>query len=146
MQPGYDYDFEMTIRSDEEFSRSVDRVPVEAYLERLPGVRRHGDGAFVLDSPPDHRMDLVVECRRWDGMVGERMETTGLVNCIFLRIPASVRGPEKERDYFVLAFAIADHLGWPLFDDTDSGCRLDSGWLATAFPTIEARRPWWKFW
>lgn len=146
MLPGYDYDFEMTIRSDEEFSRSVKRELVEAFLEQLPGVRRNGDRTFALNSPLDRWMDIVVESRRWDGKIGERMEAEELVNCIFLRIPASVRGPEKERDYFVLAFDIADHFGWLLFDDTDSGCCRGREWLERAFPTKQARRPWWKVW
>jgi hypothetical protein len=70
MLPGYEYDFEMTIRPDEEFSRSVKREFVESYLEQLPGVRRNRDGAFVMNSPLDRWMDIVVESRRWDGKVG----------------------------------------------------------------------------
>lgn len=146
MLPGYDYDFEMTIRPDEEFSRSVNRKLVESFIEKLPGVRRNGDGAFALDLPPGRWMDIVVESRRWDGKAGERLETEELVNCVYLRIPASVRGPEKERDYFVLAFAIAEHLGWLLYDDTDSGCCLGKGWLEKTFPVKQVPKPWWKVW
>jgi hypothetical protein len=146
MLPGYDYDFEMTIRPDEEFSRSVKRELVESFLEQLPGFNRNGDNAFVFNSPFDRWMDIAVEFRRWDGKVGERVDATELANCISLRIPASVRGPEKEKDYFVLAFAIADHFGWLLYDDTDSGCCLGRDWLERNFPTKQAPRPWWKLW
>lgn len=146
MLPGYDYDFEMTIRSDEAFSQSIKRELVESFLEQWPGVRRTGNGAFALNSPRDRWMDIVVESRRWDGKVGERMEAGELVNCLFLRIPASSRGPEKEKECFVLAFAIADHLGWKLYDDTVSGSCLGKEWLEMAFPAKQAPKPWWKPW
>jgi hypothetical protein len=124
----------MTIRPDEQFSRSERRAVIESFIERLPGVVRNGDRAFALNSPLDRWMDIAVEYRRWDGGVGERVDGGELANCIHLRIPASVRGPEKERDYFVLAFAIARHFGWLLFDDTDSGCCLGEEWLERHFP------------
>ena len=149
MLPGYDYHFEMTIRFDEEFSQSVRRELVESFITKLPGVAsgrtRTGDKGFVLDSS-GRRMDIVLESRRWDGKVGERVEERELVNCVHLTIPASVRGPEKERDYFLLAFTIAEHLGWHVHDDTDSGDWVSKDSLNAMFPTQEKPKPWWKRW
>jgi hypothetical protein len=146
MFPGYDYDFEMTIRSDEQFSRSVRRELVESFIGKLPGVIINGDKGFALNSSFGCWMDIMVESRRWDGKVGERVDGGELANCVHLRIPQSARGPEKEREYFMLAFAIANHLGWNVHDDTDSGDWVSKEGLEVMFPTGEKPKPWWKIW
>jgi len=37
-------------------------------------------------------------------------------------------------------------IGWPLYDDTDSGSCLGKAWLDLKFPTERARKAWWKLW
>jgi hypothetical protein len=41
---------------------------------------------------------------------------------------------DKDREYFLLVFAIADHLGWRVHDDTDSGDWVSKEWLEIAWP------------
>jgi hypothetical protein len=140
-EPGYDYDFEVTVRPDEDFTRSVRRDTIESFLEKLPNVARHGKG-FLLDSF-GRAMDLEPQFRRSDGRTGEPVEGGDQTNCVYLHIPAHARGADRDHEYFAIAFSIADHLGWLVFDDTDSGSTMSR---SRSEPDPPPQKPWWKVW
>jgi hypothetical protein len=129
-EPGYDYDFEVTVRPDERFTKSVGREVVETFLE-------------TIRSPRYLAMEVKPQFRRWDERVGEPVDGDGQANCVYLRIPAQARGADKDHEYFAIAFSIADHLGWLVFDDTDSGALMSR---SRAEPEPPPRKPWWKVW
>ena len=142
-----DYDFDITLRADDTFEGSTSRAALEEFLARLPGVGRHGAKGFVLDSPMGRWMEITPEVRRWDGLCGERVADDGdRVNCVHLFFPGTRRGPDIERDYWMTAFAIAEHLGWIVFDDTDSGSTVSRETLERWWPSKPAPKPWWKVW
>lgn len=141
-EPGYDYDFELTIRSDPRFAQSVPRDAVESILEKIPGVARHGKG-FLLDAS-GRVMDMEVQFRRWNEQMGEPVDGGGKANCVYLRIPAHARGSDREHEYYVIAYSIADPLGWVIFDETDSGAIISRSRAEPEPPP--RKKPWWKVW
>jgi hypothetical protein len=144
MEAGYDYDFELTVRIDERFTRTVARAEVEAVISRIPGVRSTGAGKFVFDSPTSRWMDITVETREADEFFGKALPASDQVNCVHLHIPASVRGSQKDKAYFELGLAIARDLGWVIYDDTDSGFPLGDDYLERHWPSKPPVKPWWK--
>jgi hypothetical protein len=71
---------------------------------------------------------------------GKTYDTT---NCIRLHIPYAFLGKRPERDYFPTCFAIADHLGWSVYDE-QSGEDIPRD--AIASDTTQPQKPWWRFW
>lgn len=129
-EPGYDYDFELTVRPDERFTGWVKREAVEAVLESAAG-------------PAARAMQVEIQFRRWDEQVGEPIDGGGKANCVYLRIPALARGRDRDHRYFAVAFSIADRLGWIVFDDTDSGAVMSR---SRSEPEPPPKKPWWKVW
>jgi hypothetical protein len=129
-EPGYDYDFEVTIRPDERFTGWVKREAVESVLGEIT-------------DPARLAVQMEVQFRRWDERIGEPIDGGDRANCVYLRIPALARGPDRDHKYFAVAFSIADQLGWQVFDDTDSGAMMSRSW---AVPEAPKAKPWWKAW
>ena len=141
-------DFDITLRPDPTFEGSTDRASLEHFLSNLRGVGRNGEKGFVLDTPAGRWMEITPQTRRWDGVMGEVVSNEGAnVNCVHLFFPGTHRGPELERDYWHMAFRIAEHLGWLVFDDTDSGSTVSRETLEFWYPSQPiAPKPWWKLW
>jgi hypothetical protein len=125
-EPGYDYEFEVTVRG-----QPVKREVVEKCLA-------------TFSSPAFNAMEVKAQFRRWDEHVGEPIDGRDDANCVHLRIPALARGPDRDHRYFAIAFSIADQLGWTVFDDTDSGAIMSRS-RAEPEPA-PTKRPWWKVW
>ncbi len=144
--PGHDYDFEMSIRPNGASTRAVDREALEAFLASLAGVRRHEARGFVLDSPLGRWMEITPQWRTADGLLlTGSADDSVRVNYIHLHFPAKARGPTIDRDYMRAAFAIADHLGWRVHDDTDSDDWVSKEMLEASRPATP-KKPWWKLW
>lgn len=135
--------YDITIRSDEKFSRSVPREKLAAFIAHLPSIKRSERPQFVLDDKPKRWMEISLETADEDGNSleedGKTYETT---NCIRLHIPYAFLGKRPERDYFPTCFAIADHVGWAVFDE-QSGEDIPRDAIA---PDMIPQKPWWRFW
>jgi hypothetical protein len=141
----YEYDFDLSIRPDEHFSASRARADIERLLAEAPGVQP-GDDGFIWRTSAGHHMEFRAELRRPDGALGVRTPNGEQVNCVHLFIPARARSAALEKGYFECALALAERLGWTLYDDTDSGCVVERGSLVRRFPDDNAKAPWWKLW
>lgn len=135
--------YDITIRSDASYSRSEGRASLESFMAQLPGLRRADGPQFVLDDRPKRWLEISLESVDANGNSVEEDPPCDTTNCIRLHIPYAFLGRRPDRDYFPTAFAIADHLGWSLYDE-QSGEIIPRE--ATAAPMIEASRPWWKIW
>src|SRR5262249_47995063 len=83
----------------------------------LPHVRRLWPDLFALDDPPARWMNISLEVSGPDGdSVSASEAGRGEVNCVRFHIPYDQLGGEPERDYFPTACAIAQFLGWRLYD------------------------------
>lgn len=136
--------YDLTIRPDEKFSRSVPRDPLAAFIAQLPFVCHADRSQFVLDEKPKRWMEISLETVDADGSRIEKDgETCDTTNCIRLHIPYAFFGKRPELDYFPTAFTIADHLGWSLYDE-QSGENIPRD--AIASDTTQPQKPWWRFW
>lgn len=136
--------YDLTLRPDEKFSRSVPRQPLAAFLAQLPSVRRADRPQFILDEKPKRWMEISLETVDEDGnWIEEDGKVYDSTNCIRLHIPYAFLGKRPEQDYFPTAFAIADHLGWSLYDE-QSGEDIPRD--ADASTEAQTQKPWWKFW
>jgi hypothetical protein len=109
--------YDLTIRADGHYSRSTPLAPLADFIDRLPHVRRNGPSGFVLEAPPARWMNISLEVADEHGDSVSVDESGGdQVNCIRLHIPYANLGEEAERDYFPLAFDVAQFVGWQLYD------------------------------
>lgn len=136
--------YDITIRPDEKYSRSVPRETLSAFIAQLPSIRRCDRPQFVLDDKPKRWMEISLETADEDGNCieedGENQDTT---NCVRLHIPYTYLGKKPEHDYFPTCFAIARHLGWSVYDEQSGE---DIPQEAIASDTALPRKPWWRFW
>ena len=89
-------------------------------------------------------MEISVETVDVDGnSIEEDGKIYGTTNCIRLHIPYAFLGKRPERDYFPTAFAIADHLGWSLYDEQSGE---DIPREAMASDSAPKQKPWWRIW
>lgn len=110
--------FDLTIKPDDDFSRSAKVSRVRGFVARLPHLRPNGRRGFVLDDPPARWMEIDLEFIGPDGEFDEaRSESGPDTNCVRLHIPYAYLGDTPERDYFPTALAIARFLGWRLHDE-----------------------------
>jgi hypothetical protein len=130
--------YDLTIRGDETYSRTTPRAALGAFLLQLPCVKPNGEHGFVLDDPPSRWMEIDLEVVSEEGdSILESWRTYDTTNCINLHIPYQFLGDAPESDYFPTALAIADFVGWPLYDpQTDEIVTREK----------LRRRPWWRFW
>ena len=112
--------YDLTIRSDETYSRSTSRAPLESFIKQQPGIKPNGKHGFVLDARPRRWMEIDLEVVNEEGdNIESGKEISADINCIRLHIPYKFLGDDVEHDYFPTAFAIAEHIGWTLYDDQD---------------------------
>jgi len=130
--------YDLTIRADEKHSRSTPFRELAAIIEGLPNIRPNGEMRFALDDLPRRWMEIDLEVVSEEGdSVAESWRSYDTINCIRLHIPYQFLGKAMERDYLPTAFAIADFVGWPLYDD-----QTDRFLLKEA----TASKSWWRFW
>jgi hypothetical protein len=130
--------YDLTIRGDETYSRSTPKAALDGFIAGLPGITANGAMGFALDDRPKRWMEIDLEVVSEEGdSIAESWQTYDAVNCIQLHIPYPFLGKAIERDYLPTAFAIADFVGWPLYDE-------QTGELVPR-DTIR-RKPWWRFW
>jgi hypothetical protein len=128
--------FDLTIKPDDAFSRTVPIGRVMAFVAQLPNVRPNGSRGFVLDDPPSRWMEIDLEFIGPEGEFDEAMTKEGPdTNCVRLHIPYAYLGDKPEQDYFPTAFAIAKFLGWRLYDeqsgeDVQEGAIPNRQWAA----------------
>jgi hypothetical protein len=130
--------YDLTIRSDGTYSQATARKPLHACLLQLPRVRQNGDNGFALDELPLPWMEIDLEVVSEDGdNIQGSWKTYDTTNCIRLHIPYPYLGDALESGYLPIALAIAEFVGWPLYDEqTDEFVAKDA----------VRRKPWWKFW
>ncbi len=110
--------YDLTIKPDDEFSRSAEVGRVMTFIGQLPSVRSNGARGFVLDDPPSRWMEIDLEYIGPDGEFDDELSESGpKTNCVRLHIPYAYLGDTPERDYFPTALAIAKFLGWRLYDE-----------------------------
>ena len=111
--------YDLTIRSDEDCSRSYLFADLAAFVATLPDVEPNGDRGFALNDPPNRWMEIYLEFRVFndDERDFDDDPTRTNFNWVSVCIPYGHIGRQPERDYFPTAFAIAEHLGWPVYDE-----------------------------
>jgi hypothetical protein len=109
--------FDLTAQADDARSRFAPHRPLAAFVAGLPHVRRLGPDLFALDDPPARWMNVSLEVSAASGdSVSASDAGLAEVNCVRFHIPYEQLGDEPERDYFPTAWAIAQFLGWRLYD------------------------------
>jgi hypothetical protein len=112
--------YDLTIKSDGTYSRSTSRAAIESFIKQLPGIKPNGKHGFALDDRPKRWMEIDLEVVNEEGDNAESSKQVSAdINCIRLHIAHKFLGDDIERDYFPTAFAIAEHIGWTLYDDHD---------------------------
>ena len=130
--------YDLTIKGDDSYSRSTVKATTDSFIAQLPNIKPNGDHGFALDGLPDRWMEIDLEIVSEEGdSIRENWRDGDEINCISLHIPYQFLGDAPERDYFPIAIAIADHLGWELYDE-------QTGELVPRGPA--PRKPWWRFW
>jgi hypothetical protein len=136
--------YDITIRPDEKFSRSVPREIVAEFVATLPSIRRADSPQFVLDEKPKRWMGISLETTDEEGNCVEKVgRTYDTTNCVRLHIPYAFLGMRPDLDYFPTCFAIANHLGWSVYDE-QSGEVIPRD--AIASDDSQTQKPWWRFW
>ena len=126
--------YELTIRANESFSAFAQCKPLAKFMKRLPHIKPNGERCYVFDDPPRRHMEIDLELVDDEGDILDD-EAYPEFNCVRLHIPQEFLSATFQRDYFPTALAIAQRLGWQLFDDQTEQA-------ITRLP----EKPWWKFW
>src|SRR6266436_2217741 len=135
--------FDFTIKPDETYSRTTPKATLDSFVEQLPGIKPNGSRGFVLDERPKRWMEINLEVVSEEGdNIEDDGKTYDDINCVRLHIPYTCLGDAIERDYLPTAFAIADHIGWTLYDD-ESGGPVSKDALAPR--DTKTQKPWWRF-
>jgi hypothetical protein len=130
--------YDLTIRGDEQHSRSTPMDALAAFIAGLPDIKPNGDMGFALDDLPKRWMEIDLEVVSEDGdSIAESWQTYEAINCVRLHIPYQFLGKAIERDYLPTAFAISEFVGWPVYDEQKDE------FLA---PEATRIKSWWKFW
>jgi len=138
-------DLTLSIRADENCSRTLPREEVAAFIANLPGVVREGTNDLVLNAAGQAQVHIILDCARQQGsQLVSCHPSPDTINCVRLLMTSGSRTPATERDCQILAFQIARHLRWRLHDDSEVNAWLDLDSLVSANLTED--RPWWHFW
>ncbi|MFO0799943.1 MAG: hypothetical protein U0804_20930 [Gemmataceae bacterium] len=110
--------FDLTVRADEECSGIADAGPLREFIAALPHIRNLGTDLFVLDDPPARWMNIDLSVKEADGGFTAPSELgKSDVNCVWFHIPWDQLGDEPGCDYYPTAWAVAQFLGWRLYDE-----------------------------
>jgi hypothetical protein len=110
--------FDLTVKSDETYSRRTLKAALDLFISQMPGIKPNGSRGFVLDERPKRWMEIDLEVVSEEGEnIKEDGRTYEEINCLRLHIPYAFLDDDIGRDYLPTAFAIADYIGWTLYDD-----------------------------
>ncbi len=109
--------YDLTIRSEDDYSRYAKVEPLAAFIATLPEMRPNGEG-FTFGDDASRYMEIDFEAVNEDGdNIEEHGKDYREINRVALHIPYSMLGNQPERAYLPTAFAIANYLGWRVFDE-----------------------------
>ncbi|OWK45478.1 hypothetical protein [Fimbriiglobus ruber] len=109
--------FDLTVQVDDAHSQFTPHGSLAAFIESLPHIRRLNPDLFALDDPPARRMNMSLEVSDAGGDSTSATDAgRAEVNCVRFHIPYDQLGDEPEQDYFPTAWAVAQFLGWRLYD------------------------------
>src|SRR5690349_7602906 len=110
--------YDLTAKADDTYSQFAPHGTLATFVAGLPHVRQLTPNLFALDDPPDRWMNISLEVADTDGD-SESASDAGHaeVNCVRFHIPYEQLGDEPEGDYFPTAWAVAQFLGWRLYDE-----------------------------
>jgi hypothetical protein len=136
--------YDLTIAKDQKFSASTRLSDLAAFLRNIDAMQPNGDRGFVYEPSAQRHMEIDLEVVSDEGDNIEEVSTDcSEINCIRLHIPYPMLGDSPQRDYFPLAFTIAEHLGWTVYDD-QSGESISPERMERDL--VSTKKPWWKFW
>jgi hypothetical protein len=136
--------YDLTIAKDQEYSASTRFSDLAGFLRSVEHVKPNGERGFVFEPSPKRHMEIDLEFVSDEGDNGEETDTDyPEINCVRLHVPYSMLGSSPERDYFPLAFTIAERLAWTVYDD-QSGEPISREQIAGDLAS--AKKPWWKLW
>src|SRR5437879_4349117 len=118
--------YDITIAGDDSFSVSVPFDALRQFVSQLPRIEANGTRGFVLREGDHLWMEIDLDSVTEDGDTRDDGDASPTVNCVRLHIPYPFLGKHPEHDYFPIAVAIAQHLGWPAIDE-QTGQPLQSG-------------------
>ena len=130
--------YDLTIRSDENFSQYKQFGPLADFLSTQPNVKPNGPRGFTFEQGTlSMEIDFETASEEGDNSEDESTDPTTF-NCVRAHIPYPHLGDNPERDYFPLLRDIAQKIGWKLYDEqSDDEDEEDSS---------VSPKPWWKFW
>jgi hypothetical protein len=110
--------FDMTIRFDRRYSKSVGLEPRSKYIATLPNIRTVRTSLLVYEVLPDLHMEISLETASPDGESEAPVEAgQWRVNCIRLHTPYDFMEDNRAvLDYYLLAQMLMTLLGWKLYD------------------------------
>ncbi len=134
--------YDLSIHADDTFSQFTSASDLRSFIGRLENVQPNGDWGFAFGDSKSAWMeiDLEVVSEEGDFLEDALREDTG-INCIRLHIPYGFLGDDWQQTYLPAALAIANHLGWPVWDE-QTGERITE--IRPQGETV--KKPWWKFW
>jgi hypothetical protein len=110
--------YDVTIRSDDAYSRYAAVKSLGEFIASLPHMSRGSAFGFTLDDQESRYMEIDLEVvDEFGDNIEERGKEYAEINRVALHIPYQVLGEAPERDYFPIAFSIARYLGWQVFDE-----------------------------
>lgn len=145
MTKNNEMNFVLSIRSDENCSRSILKAPLDNFIGKLRGVERAGDDSFEMELPGDGRLQIqLLFVRVEHGNLIACHPTPEIVNCVRLSMASFHRNPQAEQECYWAAYEVTKRLGWRLHDDTDKGDWISKEYLENVL-SREARS-WWDLW
>jgi hypothetical protein len=135
--------YDITIASDELYSRAVPLEPLRTFIAQIPRVQPNGTRGFVLRDGDRLWMEIDLESVTEDGDARDDSDESPTVNCLRLHIPYQFLGEHPVRDYYPVILTFARHLGWSAIDE-QTGKALQSADSSTS--GAPSTKPWWKFW
>jgi hypothetical protein len=113
-----DVSYDLTIAKDETFSAWTRFSDLADFLRVAEHVKPNGQRGFVFEPSTDRCMFIDLEVVSDEGdNIEEKGREYREINCVRLHIPYAMLGNHPDRDYFPLALAIAERLGWTAYDN-----------------------------
>ena len=110
--------YDLTIAKDETFSAWTRYSELADFLRAAEHVRPDGRRGFVFEPGPGRCMFIRLEVVDDEGdNIEEDAGEYPEINCVRMDIPYSMLGDQPVPDYFPLALAIAERLGWTAYDN-----------------------------
>ena len=112
--------YDLTIKSDDSYSESIDLTELASFIERLPHIVPNGERGFCYSEGERYYMeiDLEIVSEEGDTIEDEPDSPKDRVNCVEGHIPYAFMDEEQvDPDrYLEPLMRIAQHLRWRLYD------------------------------